>query len=472
MKNDIIKLKIEDIDKDGQGIARYNDKVYFVKDGLIGDEVEAVITKESKNYNYAKVLNFIKKSDFRIDIDCNVSKACGGCQLLELKYDKQIELKINLVKNNLSRIGKIDNQILDTCYDGFITMDNPYIFRNKVQIPFTRRDDTIISGFYASRTHYIVEHKNCITSFEFSDDIVNIVKNLLVKHNITVYSEKTQHGKFRELVLRKANNTDELSVAFIINDKNYDKNIDIYKKLSHDLVLDVEKYKNIKNVKVTSVMLNINTDVTNTLLGAINIKLYGNDYIVDKLCDIDFRISHNSFYQVNMKLTEKLYNTAAQYASLSKNDNVLDLYCGIGTISLIMSKYANKVIGIEIVDKAIENAKVNALINNIDNAEFICENVSDLFDKNNRDNDVLNNILKSNVVCVDPPRKGLDTNTKNFIKELKPDKIIYISCDSATLSRDLCEFIDSGYELKKYKLVDMFAHTMHVECVVLLEYTK
>lgn len=471
MKNDIIKLKIEDIDKDGQGIAKYNNKVYFVKDGLIGDEVEAIITKESKNYNYAKVLNYIKKSDFRVDSECLVCKACGGCQLLELNYDKQIELKTNFVKNNLSRIGKIDKDIIDSCFDGIISMDSPYKFRNKVQVPFARRDDIVISGFYAARTHYIVEHENCITSFEYSDDIINIVKNLLIKHNITVYSENTKHGKFRELVLRKANNTDELSVTFIINDKNYNKNIDIYKKMSIDLVKDIEKYKNIKNVKVASVTLNINTDITNTLLGDTNINLYGDEYIEDELCGLKFRISNNSFYQINMKLTEKLYNTAIEFAKLSKVDTVLDLYCGIGTISLMMSKYAKNVIGIEIVDKAIENAKVNSEINNINNAEFICADVNNFFDKNiNENNEILNNISKANVVCVDPPRKGLDTNTKNFIKELKPEKIIYISCDSATLARDLSEFIDVGYKIKKYRLVDMFAHTMHIETCVLLEH--
>ena len=473
MKNELIKLKIEDIEHNGLGVAKYDNKVYFVKDGLIGDEVEAIITKETKNINYAKVVNYIKKSEFRVDSDCKVSKACGGCQLLELDYNKQLELKINFVKNNLIRIGKFDESLINDCYDGIISMDEPFHYRNKVQVPFSRRDENIISGFYASRTHYIVENDSCIASFKYADDIINITKNLFVKHNITVYSEKTNHGKFRELLLRRANNTNELSVCFIMNDKNYKNNLETYKKFAKDLVNDVKKYKNINDLEVSSVMLNINTDVTNTLLGDINVNLYGNDYIEDKLFDTKFRITNKSFYQVNMKLTEKLYDTAIKYADIKNTDKVLDLYCGIGTISLLMSKYANLVIGVEIVDDAIKCARENAEINNINNAEFICSDVGKLFDdnvlKSNAEQSLINKISDCNIVCVDPPRKGLDENTKMFIKKLKPEKIVYVSCDSATLARDLNELKDAGYKLVKYKLVDMFAHTMHVETVAVME---
>lgn len=481
-KNDKVKLQIIDINTDGLGIAKLFDIetnkniVFFVKDGLLGDEVEAIITKVNKNIIFAKTINVINKSQYRVESKCEVSNVCGGCQLLSLDYQKQLDIKKEIVKNNLMNIGKITEDILDKANFDIIGMDNPYNFRNKIIVPFGIRNGEIISGYYAGRTHYIIDNKYCATAFLGHDIVIDIMRELLAKYNISIYDEKSHKGIFRQLMLRKANETNELSATFIINDNNHKKNIEKYKKLSCELIERFDKKCNeLKyDIKISSISININTSINNILLSRDSILLYGNDYIEDKMTlNIDekdyclkFHISDLSFYQTNIKMTKVLYNTVFEYAKIKNTDRVLDLYCGIGTMTLFASLFAKDVVGVEVIEKAIDNANINSELNSIANARFICRNLD-----NNLPIDTREDLLKDSfdVLIVDPPRKGLSDEVKKYIITNRPKRIVYVSCDSATLSRDLNEILSvTDYKIKNVKVVDMFAHTMHVETVCLL----
>lgn len=481
-KNDKVKLQIIDINTEGLGIAKLFDIetnkniVFFVKDGLLGDEVEAIITKVNKNIIFAKTINVINKSQYRVESKCEVSNVCGGCQLLSLDYQKQLDIKKEIVKNNLINIGKITEDILDKANFDIIGMDNPYNFRNKIIVPFGIRNGEIISGYYAGRTHYIIDNKYCATAFSGHDLVIDIMRELLAKYNISIYDEKTHKGIFRQLMLRKANETNELSATFIINDNNYKKNIEKYKKLSCELIERFDKKCNeLKyDIEISSISININTSINNVLLSRDSVLLYGNDYIEDKMTlNIDekdyclrFHISDLSFYQTNINMTKVLYNTVFEYAKIKDTDRVLDLYCGIGTMTLFASLFAKDVVGVEVIEKAIDNANKNSELNSITNAKFICRNLDNNLLINTRED-----LLKDSfdVLIVDPPRKGLSDEVKKYIITNRPKRIVYVSCDSATLSRDLNEILsNTEYKIQNVKVVDMFAHTMHVETVCLL----
>ena len=512
-KNDIIKLDIIDITRDGLGLAKVSGQVFFVKDGILGDKVEAIITKIDKNIVYAKATKILYKSKFRVDSICDISNACGGCQLLNLNYEKQIEIKKNYVLNCLKKIGSFksirvkDN---DDCnennnpfdesliYDGVVKTNNFYYYRNKMQIPFSKKNGKIIFGFYAGRTHSIVEFNKCKVGFEGSNEILTAIKLALEEYNISIYDEKTNTGIFREVMLRRGNNSKEVSITYIVNDKDYNKNLNLYEKFDSYVVEEYKKQYikscNCSNdtnyiCKLVTSTLNINTNANNVIFGNKNIILRGTGYIEDKIRDIKYHISPESFYQVNSFMTENLYDLIIEFANFNGNENVMDLYCGIGTISLYISKYVKSVLGIEIVEKAIENAKENTVLNNIKNVRFLCKDLSSIGlneqiilknDNKSLKNVDFINIIDENIVLknesydtiiVDPPRKGLDSDTIAFIKSIKPKKIIYVSCDPATLSRDLKLLCidDRLYKIKRIKSVDMFPHTMHIETVCLLE---
>lgn len=456
-RNDKISLEVSDMTKEGLGLAKVAGQVFFVKDALIGDKVNAVITKLTTNVIYAKALDIEVTSPYRVESKCKISNSCGGCQLLNLKYEKQLELKKNNVLNAITKIGKFD--AIDSgkkndkpIYEGIISSNNPYNFRNKMQVPFAKRDNRIVYGFYAGRTHYIVENDNCIAGFKNANGILDIVKEAIDKYDLSVYNEEKNTGVFREVLLRKGNTSDEISITYILNDKNYKSNLELYKSF--------DSFIREKVSQIVTSTININTNANNVLFGNTNIVLYGSGHINDSIGDIKFQISPESFYQVNIEMTRKLYDKVLEYANLSGDENVLDLYCGIGTISLYIARFAKKVKGIEIVEKAIENAINNARLNNIDNVEFICDDVSRVKAQEEID-----------VVVVDPPRKGLDINTIDYITNIEPKRIVYVSCDPATLARDLdiiCNK-DNKYKLVKFANVDMFPHTMHVETVALIE---
>jgi 23S rRNA (uracil1939-C5)-methyltransferase len=454
-----------------------------VKDAIVEDRVNAVITKVTTNIIYAKALEVINKSKYRVESKCKVSNSCGGCQLLNLDYKKQIELKRNIVLNTISKIGKIGIDLLSKCYEGVLAMDVPHRFRNKMQVPFATRDGKVIYGFYAGRTHHIVEFDHCLAGFKGSDVILNIIREAVTKYNISVYDENTNDGVFREVLIRCGNVSNELSLTYIINDKDYEKNLELYKSFDnyiieqycsgrHPVVHCRGELASPNNVgastasphELVTSTLNINTSNTNVLFGNKNIILRGPGYIEDSIGDIKYHISPESFYQVNMKMTKSLYDKVLEYADFKGSENVLDLYCGIGTISLYIANKVKKVLGVEIVEKAVENAKSNAELNNISNANFICLDAS----KITKESISLNNDIDT--VIVDPPRKGLDSATIDLIKELNPKKIIYVSCDPATLARDidiLCN-VEKQYRVQKFANVDMFPHTMHIETVMSL----
>lgn len=455
-KNQIIKLEIIDISKDGLGIAKIDSQVFFVKNAIVGDVVNAIITKTTSSIIYAKVVEVIEKSQYRVESKCAVSNSCGGCQLLNIDYQKQLEIKKNFVLRNLNKIGRFDSEYLENRYDEIISMDKPHRYRNKLQVPFEIKNGEIVYGFYAERTHHIVECDYCITGFEGSDKILKIIKTAIDKFKISIYDEKTCSGIFREVMLRMANEMQEMSITYILNDKDYVKNIELYKSFNQYII---DSIKSNMKIEITS-SININTKNTNVILGNKTIVLNGNGYIKDCISNIKYHISPESFYQVNMKMTQKLYDKVLEYGEFKGSENVLDLYCGIGTISLYIADKVKSVTGIEVVEKAVDNAKDNAQLNNIVNAKFICADAEAL------SNSIELKEKRFDTVIVDPPRKGLDSNTIDFIKKLKPETLIYVSCDSATLARDLNIVCGDGeYELSKFSNVDMFPHTMHIETV-------
>ena len=464
-KNEKIELDIIDMTKDGLGVAKVDSQVFFVKNAILEDRVNAVITKVTTNVIYAKALEIVSKSKYRVESKCDVSNSCGGCQLLNLDYKKQIELKKQIVLNTISKIGKINLDDLNECYEGVIAMDTPHRFRNKMQVPFAIRDGKVVYGFYAGRTYHIVEFGYCLSGFKGSDVILNIIRNAIIKYNISVYDENANEGVFREVLIRCGNVSNEISLTYIINDKNYDKNLELYKSFDNYIV---EEYSRCEVLRaLTTSTLNINTSNTNVLFGNRNIIIRGKGFIEDSIGNIKYHISPESFYQVTMKMTKSLYDKVLEYADFTGNENVLDLYCGIGTISLYLAGKVKNVLGVEIVERAVENAKSNAALNDISNARFICLDASK----------ITKDIISSNAsgvnfdtVVVDPPRKGLDKATIDLIRDIDPKKIIYVSCDPATLSRDidiLCN-IDKKYIVQRFASVDMFPHTMHIETVMSL----
>ena len=469
VKNQKIELDIIDITKDGLGLAKNDSQVFFVKDAIVGDKVSAIITKVTSNVVYAKALEVLEKSKYRVDTKCKVANSCGGCQLLNLDYKKQIELKAQNVINSISKIGKFDIDYINKCYDGIISMDMPHRFRNKMQVPFALRDGKVIYGFYAGRTHHIIEFDYCLAGFKGSDIILNAIKEAIEKFNISVYNETTAQGVFREVMFRRGNTSGELSITYIINDKDYTKNLELYKTFDKYIVENIrEKLKSPSSggeyFKPVTSTININTNNNNVLFGNKNIALSGKGYIEDSIGDIKYHISPESFYQVNIQMTNKLYDKVVEFANFKGTEKALDLYCGIGTISLYIANRVKKVLGIEIVERAIEDAKTNAKLNNITNVNFVCRDISRLtVESMAKDYD----IKSYDTLIVDPPRKGLDGKAIEFIKEIEPTKIIYVSCDPATLARDLDEIChsDCGYSIEKIVNVDMFPYTMHVETI-------
>lgn len=481
IKNQKIELDIIDITKEGLGVAKNNSQVFFVKNAVVGDRVNAIITKVSKNVIYAKAQELIIKSKYRVDSKCKVANSCGGCQLLNLNYEKQLDFKKKNVLNVLNKIGKIDDTYLSKCYGGISPIIIPHRFRNKIQVPFAIRDGKVIYGFYAERTHHIVEFNYCLAGFKGSDEILNIICKAINKFNISVYDETINEGVFREVLLRCGNVSNEISLTYIINDKNYEKNLELYKlfdkyiveefnRVEHSQSLDRAGKSYLSNYKLVTSTLNINTSNTNVLFGNTNIILRGSGHIEDRIGDVKYHISPESFYQVNREMTKVLYDKVLEYADFTGNEDVLDLYCGIGTISLYVAKYVKNILGIEIVERAVENANENAKINNITNAKFICKSASDLIAPASRMGEFHEPDNKYDVVIVDPPRRGLDEKVIDYIKSVRPQKIIYVSCDPATLARDINIFAngDIKYILNKFSNVDMFPHTMHVETVALL----
>ena len=473
-KNDCVELTIEDIGVSGEGIGKVDGYTLFVKDTVIGDVVRVKIMKAKKNYGYARLMDIIKPSKDRVEPACPIARQCGGCQIQAMNYNAQLKYKQKLVKDNLLRISGLTEGVdYEMCE--ILGMDTPFRYRNKAQYPVGEdKDGNIVMGFYAGHTHSIIAcpDDDCMLGHSDNAFILNTVKEWMKEYRVRAYNENIHKGTVRHVLIRTGYHTDEVMVCLVIKKM-------LRKEAADGLVKAIQKLK----INVASLVVNINKEDTNVILGKECITLYGRPYIEDYIGDIKFQISPLSFYQVNPKQTEVLYNKALEFAGLKGNESVWDMYCGIGTISLFLAKKAGKVYGVEIVPQAIEDAKNNAKINNIDNAEFFvgkAEEVVPAFYKKQTgvqsDNDSTDSkeydMTRPDVVVVDPPRKGCDKKLLDTIVSMTPDRIVYVSCDSATLARDLKLLVEYGYKVEKVQPVDQFGNTVHVETVVLLSHKK
>lgn len=445
IKNEHYRIEIHDIGNRGEGIGKVKDFTVFVEGGLPQDIVEVRIVKVKSSFAYGKLINVITPSPMRQEPRCEVATRCGGCQLQHFDYNAQLEYKTKKVQEVLNRIGKIEDiEVKPT-----IGMENPYMYRNKAQFPVRKENGELKIGFFASRSHRIIDTNRCDIQHESNTEIIATVRSFLEEFNIPIYDEITHTGIVRHIVTKTGFKTNEIMVCIVANGKT----------LPHSDIL-VKRLKNIKGV--TSIVLNHNTIKGNVILGSSNTVIYGKPYIRDYIGDIVFEISPLSFFQVNPIQTEILYNKALEYAGLTGNEIVWDAYCGIGTISLFLAKKAKKVYGVEVVQQAIDDAKRNAIINNIDNVEFFAGLAEEVIPaKFNEEG------IKADVIVVDPPRKGCDEKLLKTIVEMEPKKIVYVSCDPATLARDLNYLQSNGYKVKEVQPVDMFAQTVGVECVAL-----
>ena len=450
-KNDIVTLEIVDCGTDGEGIGKADGFTVFVKDAVIGDTVTAKIMKAKKNYGYGRLMEILKPSPYRVEPVCPSARQCGGCQLQTVSYEEQKVFKEKKLRGHLERIGGF----CDLPMEPLIGMDEPYHYRNKAQFPVGRnKEGRIITGFYAGRTHAIIENRDCALGIPQNKEILDIVIAHMEKYGIAPYDEMTGKGLVRHIFVRYGFFTGELMVCLIINGQD----------LPHQKEL-IEKLREIPGM--TSISLNINKKRSNVILGDKVKTIWGQEYITDKIGDISYEISPLSFFQVNPKQTWKLYSKALEYADLHGEETVWDLYCGIGTISLFLAQQAKFVRGVEIVPAAIDDAKRNAQINNIENVEFFVGKAEEVLPREYEKNGVY-----ADVIVVDPPRKGCDEMLLKTILKMQPKRVVYVSCDSATLARDLRFLCDNGYELKKVCGVDQFPQTVHVETVVLLSQQK
>lgn len=433
-KNDEYVVDIIDYGADGEGIAKINGYTVFVIGALKGERCKIHITKVLSSHGFAKVIEVIEKSSSRVNPDCSTFRRCGGCSLRHIKYKETLKIKQEKVQNLVNKMLKNKIRV-----DNAIGMDTPINYRNKAIFPINKEKQV---GIFAKRSHEVIPISECMIQTINSQEIA---KYIMENWKETIYDENTGKGLLRNIMVREGFSTKEIMCVLVqTQNKEYDA-----KKL-------VDKFPNIKTI-----IININNENTNVILSNKNIVVYGDGYITDKLGNYEFKISANSFYQINPIQTEKLYNLAIQKAELKKEDIICDLYCGIGTIGIFASKNVKKVYGIEIVKEAIEDAKENAKINNINNIEFIEGDVEVAFDKLLKDN------IKPNVIFVDPPRKGLDNQTIKNLCNLKLEKLIYVSCNPATLMRDL-QKLEDVYDIKSITPVDNFCYTSHVECLSVL----
>lgn len=450
-KNDLVTLEIEDCGIDGEGIGKADGFTVFVKDAVIGDTVTAKIIKAKKNYGYGRLMEVLKPSPYRVEPKCEFARQCGGCQLQALSYDQQLVFKTNKVKGHLERIGGFT----DIPMEPIIGMDELFHYRNKAQFPVGRnKEGKIVTGFYAGRTHNIIENRDCALGVAENKEVLDRVIAHMEKYGIEPYNEATGKGLVRHVLIRYGYFTKEVMVCLILNGNKIPKEELLVKSLC-------------EIPGMTSITINVNKKHSNVILGEEIRLLWGQEYITDRIGDISYQISPLSFYQVNPMQTQKLYAKALEYADLHGEETVWDLYCGIGTISLFLAQKAKFVRGVEIVPAAIENAKENAKLNGQENTEFFVGKAEEVLPREYKKNGVY-----ADVIVVDPPRKGCDETLLETMVEMNPDRIVYVSCDSATLARDLKYLCERGYELRKVCPVDQFGMTVHVETVVLLSQQK
>ena len=475
-KGQEIKVRIIDIGMRGEGIGKLEDGyTVFIKDAVVGDYVRASIMKANKSYAYAHLDQILQASPHRVEPLCPVARQCGGCQLQALSYEQELVYKQNKVRADLIRIGGFPEEEIDAVMEPIVGMqDNPtgpWRYRNKAQVPVGKNSaGRIVAGFYAGRTHSIIPMTDCMLGQEINKDIIDRVLTYMEIHKVPPYEEETGKGLVRHILIRSGKFSGQIMVCIVTNGDSLPYESDL-----------VEHLQNIPGM--TSIVLNVNKERTNVILGRKLRTLWGKDEIEDTLHVYDvmtdgefvpaaeavtFRISPLSFYQVNPEQTQKLYSLAMNYAHLTGKETVWDLYCGVGTISLFMARRAKKVCGVEIIPEAIENAEQNAARNGIENAEFFVGKAEEVLPAHVQERKSAGKDPDIDVICVDPPRKGCDSKCLETILEIRPERVVYVSCDPATLARDLRILADGGYELRKLRPVDQFGHTVHVETVCLL----
>ena len=450
-KNDIVTLDIEDCGVDGEGIGKADGFTVFVKDAVIGDRVTAKIMKAKKNYGYGRLMEILKPSPYRVEPKCAFARQCGGCQLQALSYEQQLAFKEKKVRGHLERIGGFTELPMEP----IIGMDEPYHYRNKAQFPVGKnKEGRIITGFYAGRTHTIIENRDCALGVSQNKEVLDRVIAHMEAYGIEPYNEETGKGLVRHILIRYGFFTGEVMVCLVLNGSSIPQ-----KETLIEHLLEIPG--------MTSITINVNKKRSNVILGEEIRLLWGKPYITDKIGDISYQISPLSFFQVNPLQTGKLYSKALEYADLHGEETVWDLYCGIGTISLFLAQKAKFVRGVEIIPAAIENANDNARLNSIENVEFFVGKAEEVLPAEYKKNGIY-----ADVIVVDPPRKGCEESLLATMIEMQPKRIVYVSCDSATLARDLKYLCERGYELKKVCPVDQFGGTVHVETCVLLSKIK
>lgn len=449
-KNETYVVDIIDNGYDGEGIAKINEFTVFVPNAIKGEKVKILIVKVLTSYAFGKITEIIEESKYRTESDCETYKRCGGCSLRHIEYNQTLKMKQNAVQSLVNKTLKNKISVQET-----LGMENPQNYRNKAQYPVgINKDGKPVMGVFANRTHEIIPIKECFIQDKQAEKVAKFIFDFITKNNISIYDEKTRKGLVRHIVTKIGKKTNEIMCVIVINGIQMPKENELVEAVT----------SNFKNVK--TIVKNINIKNTNVILGKENINLYGDGYITDILGEYTFKISPLSFYQVNPIQAEKLYNIGVEGANITKDDVVFDLYCGIGTISLFMAKNAKKVYGIEIVEEAIEAAKENAKMNGVENTEFIAGDVEEILDEliNER-------AITPDIVMVDPPRKGLDNKSIDNILRIKPKRLVYISCNPATLVRDLAK-LEDDFEIDFIKPVDMFPFTYHVETVSVLTLKK
>ena len=446
-KDKMYVVDIVDIGQGGVGIGKFDGFTVFVDGGLVKDKIKVKITKSKKNYAVGEIVEIIEPSPFRVERKCSKElKDCGGCQIQELDYQEQLNIKTNEVKQVISRIGKLDDVVVHPA----LGMEEPFRYRNKAQFPIQKVDGVPVIGFYKKKSHDIIPTDECIIQHDVNDKIIKIIKTYIRAYKVSIYDEKTHTGVLRHLVTKVGFTTKEVMVVLVANGK----------KLPYLNELASVLKENIPGFK--TLVVNVNREKTNVILGNENRVIYGDGKINDNIGDLVFEISPLSFFQVNPLQTEVLYNKALEYANLGENDTVFDIYCGIGTISLFLAQKAKKVYGIEIVEEAIKDAKRNAEINNLDNVEFYVGKAEEVVPKMYKQG------KRANVVVVDPPRKGCDEKVLDTIVSMEPDRVVYVSCNPSTLARDLNYLDERGYKCLEVQPVDMFPHSVHIENVALI----
>lgn len=475
-KNDLITVEILDMGTDGEGIGKIDGYPFFIKDAIIGDIAQARVTKIKKNYSYARLEKVITPSPFRVEPPCPFHRQCGGCQIQAMSYERQLKFKEDKIKNNLIRIGGFLPEFVNQIMEPVVGMENPFRYRNKAQYPVgTDKEGNPITGFYAGRTHIIIPNTDCLLGAEENEKILKIILQYMRENKVSAYNEKTGTGLIRHILIRKGFTSKELMVCLVINpERKQNGSREIQYLPKQNRLLDaLWALPGMKSISVS-----INNENTNVIMGKEVYTLRGSERISDtihvrdtqdnfalKNQGITFQISPLSFYQVNPMQTEKLYSLALDYAGLTGRETVWDLYCGIGTISLFLAGKAKQVYGVEIIPQAIEDARQNALNNGITNAEFFVGKAEEVLPRKYEREGIF-----ADVIVVDPPRKGCDEACLETMLKMKPERIVYVSCDSATLARDLKVLCDGGYAVKRVRGVDQFGMTGHVESVILMQY--